>query len=43
MDLGLYLCQKLMNSVGGRIIAKNNQKEPGATFGIDYVIKGIEK
>ncbi|MDN3203325.1 sensor histidine kinase [Algoriphagus sediminis] len=43
MGLGLYLCQKLMNSVGGRIIAKNNQKEPGATFGIEYVINGIEK
>lgn len=38
MGLGLYLCQRLMHSVGGKIVAANNQPDPGATFTISYVL-----
>ena len=38
MGLGLYLCQKLMHSVGGRIIAANNTTSAGANFTIEYIL-----
>jgi len=38
MGLGLYLCQKLMNSVGGKITAGNNNAEDGAYFTVEYIL-----
>lgn len=38
MGLGLNLCQKLMQSIGGRIVATNNDSGHGATFMIEYLL-----
>ncbi len=43
MGLGLYLCQKLMHSVGGRILASNNKNTSGAKFTIEYILSENNK
>ena len=39
MGLGLYLCQKIMKSIGGKISAANNKNSKGAKFSVKYKIK----
>ncbi|MBT28265.1 MAG: hypothetical protein CMO01_01300 [Thalassobius sp.] len=34
--IGLHICKKLMNNIGGDIVVKNNSKSRGAIFTIEY-------
>uniref|UniRef100_UPI00404A8F12 sensor histidine kinase n=1 Tax=Fulvivirga sp. TaxID=1931237 RepID=UPI00404A8F12 len=38
MGIGLNLCQKLIQSIGGRIVATNNDSGHGATFIVEYLL-----